>query len=115
LSKTMAPDSSSTYSTTYTATITFGGWSNSTCDCSSNYSPKPTSVASMCRGFRRWLNDSEKAIMRALNLEPTVKGIESCLEKHRTLCRVVKSLPHFKSRLDRRIPCWRSTRWKSLT
>lgn len=112
----MPPDlSNAVYSTAYTATITFGGWSNSTCDCSSNYSPKPTSVAAMCRGFNRWLNDAEKAIMRALNIEPTTQGIASTTERHRALCRLVRSLPHFRSRLDRRIPCWRSTRWKSLT
>lgn len=113
----MAPDSS-TSSATYTAwtgpTISWGSTCNST---SSDYTHdlKPRSIAAMCRGFRHWLTDTEKAIMRALNLEPTTKGIESCVEKHSTLCRVVKSLPHFRSRLDRRIPCWRSTRWKSLT
>jgi hypothetical protein len=79
--------------------------------------PKPPDLSALVHAFKlhQVMTEAEVALMRMWNDQPTREGIQTCRERHRNLYSSIKSLPHFRSRSDRRIPCWRSTRWKSLT
>lgn len=65
--------------------------------------------------YLKWLNESEKDAIRRLNAEPTRAGIRSYREHHTTRCRLLRQAPRLRPRFHVHIPCWRSTRWKSLT
>lgn len=75
--------------------------------------PRKPDVLTLARKPKKWLTQADMVLLRYWNQAPTHAGVEHCRE--RQLCSAIKSLPHFLSRFDRRIPCWRSTRWKSLT
>ena len=84
-------------------------------DSTSYTSEKPVTIASLGGRFQAWMNDMEMELLRRWNIEPTVQGIRDCFWRHCRALLTLRSLPYLRSRFDRRIPCWRSGRWKSLT
>jgi len=63
----------------------------------------------------RKLTEAEMYSLRSFNIEPTAEGVRDCQIKHEEALSVLKTVPSLRARFDRRIPCWRSNRWKSLT
>lgn len=69
----------------------------------------------LLRMIRQQLSEAEEAFLRKLNIGPTSKGIQACRTFHERMVSTLRELPQLLARFDRRIPCWRSGRWKSLT
>jgi hypothetical protein len=69
----------------------------------------------VARTYGKLLTDAEKAYLRKINCQPTRDGIRVCGRWHARSTRCITLTPHFRIRFDRRVPCWRSGRWKSLT
>lgn len=67
------------------------------------------------RVFGRFLTAAEKAWVRRVNFEPTRTGIRICKLWHACLVETLGFSPGLPVSFDRRIPCWRMGRWKSLT
>lgn len=112
----MAPDPPPTSATYY-------GFSSSatcyfTCDSTSSYYPRVDPVYTydrLVRGFQKFLSDADKAILRQMNAKPTLEGIDNTTRFHLLALFVLGFTPWFAVRYDRRVPRWRSGRWKSLT
>jgi len=86
-------------------------------NCSTNYfrQAKRHCAYTLARTYGRLLTPSEKAFLREINAQPTREGKEACQERHNRALSRIETLPHLHARFDRRIPCWRAGRWKSLT
>ncbi len=67
------------------------------------------------RVFAKFLSDAEKAYLRKINFNPTREGVQVCHNWHDRSPRWIRSMPQLQVRFDRRLPCWRAGRWKSLT
>jgi len=65
--------------------------------------------------FAKFLSEAEKAYLRKINFQPTRDGIHVCRRWHDRSMHWISSMPQLQTRFDRRIPCWRANRWKSLT
>lgn len=94
--------------------IISNSWPSNTTADPADYFPRFSSRLS--KMFARHLSEAEKDHLRRLNWKPTVEGIKRCRKKHNqipTTLRSYSNRDHFH--FDRRIPCWRATRWKSLT
>lgn len=63
----------------------------------------------------RALSNAEKSVIRRFNRPPTIKGIRTCEKQHGRALKSAEDVPGLQARFDRRIPCWRAGRWKSLT
>jgi hypothetical protein len=63
----------------------------------------------------RRLSKAEKELLRELNEESCLVGIQTCRNWHARSHQRISTLPQLHARFDRRIPCWRAGRWKSLT
>lgn len=63
----------------------------------------------------RTLSPAEKSFIRKFNARPTTRGIRTCEKRHGRALKFAAMAPELQARFDRRIPCWRAGRWKSLT
>lgn len=61
------------------------------------------------------LKDEEARALYLYNFVPTLKGLKTCERRHTSRSRLINQTPGVPARFDRRIPCWRVGRWKSLT
>lgn len=118
----IAPDPKNTTGVYYAACTACNGQGfivvSNTCDSTSNYDFRdfmPKTNARLTGMFAKYLSDAEKALLRELNWEPTKEGVKICQTWHDRSRRWIASLPQLHARFDRRIPCWRAGRWKSLT
>lgn len=86
-------------------------------NCSTNYfrQARKMDAYTLTRTYGKLLSESEKAFLRKINAQPTQEGRDACLERHNRALHLIETLPHLHARYDRRIPCWRAGRWKSLT
>lgn len=75
----------------------------------------PKKILAQIKGLKAMMTEAELAIYREWNFKPTWNGIESCRHWHRQVVSFLKTLPNLHVRFDRRVPCWRAGRWKSLT
>lgn len=87
----------------------FSGWSNATNE--KPFKPEPNRLA---KAFAKYLSETEIELLRAWNRQPTADGVAACVNRDRFSARHLND-PGLRARYDRRIPCWRSTRFKSLT
>lgn len=78
-----------------------------------NFAQRIASIARKIRICRS--SEEERSMIRQYNLKATSDGIETCETGHQTILKRLRHVPHFRARFNRRIPCWRSNRWKSLT
>ncbi len=90
------------------------------CNSTSNYSPPPKvhpiyHWERLNRSFQKFLDEADKALLREMNFKPTREGIHNTARFHTLAIFVLWFTPWFLVRFDRRIPCWRAGRWKSLT
>lgn len=97
-----------TYDTTYTTSansnfIYFDSF------CAQSIDPQVT------HKYGKNLTEAEKDYIRKINCQPTQDGVEKAALFLCSKTQLLKTLPVMRARFDRRIPCWRSTRWKSLT
>lgn len=67
------------------------------------------------RVYGRRLTNAEKAHMREWNFKPTAEGVAVAENWHELRTRLRRPASFSNYYFDRRIPCWRSGRWKSLT
>lgn len=99
-------------------TGTTSGFTNNFSDFTTNYDfrrARRFCAFTLVRTYGRLLTPSEKAYLREINAQPTKEGREACQQKHNQALDRIETLPHLNARFDRRIPCWRAGRWKSLT
>jgi hypothetical protein len=68
----------------------------------------------LTKAYQKYLNEWERDFLRMVNQQPSLDGIAACLHKHRFTLPPVLAARH-SAPLNRRITCWRSTRWKSLS
>lgn len=115
----MAPGTPTNGTVTYCANVTANISFSNTSNGMTYRDPAPRlsmrGMARLSQSMGRLMEEAYKDILRLLNIEPTRQGIEHCLEWHRRLISHVKSLPGLQARFDRRVPCWRAGRWRSLT
>jgi hypothetical protein len=118
----MAPDlppPTDTYYPWVTGTaFTNGYYCNTTSNYSSNYSPRLEPIYyydRLVRSFQKFLSETDKALLREMNFKPTREGIDNTERFHSMIVFATWATPWFSVRFDRRIPCWRAGRWKSLT
>lgn len=114
-------DSTSAYSLAYASTTgpyyitsnanTFSNWGNNLFE----YAVEPKLNSRLTHVYAKFLSDAEKAYLRKINFKPTREGINVCNDWHDRSTHWISSLPQLQARFDRRIPCWRAGRWKSLT
>lgn len=86
-------------------------------NCSTSYfrETKRHCAYTLARTYGKLLTPNEKAFLRKINTQPTLEGRETCQQRHDRALNRIETLPHLQARFDRRIPCWRAARWKSLT
>ncbi len=113
----MAPDPPSSPPVVYYGTTT--GWTNTWTANNTDwiaYGYYPIyHWERLVRRHWREMSEAERVAYRHQNAEPTLKGIRLCSLIHERLLLLLKTLPNLQARFDRRIPCWRAGRWKSLT
>lgn len=90
---------------------TFNSWG----DNPSLWDIEPKFSSRLTHVFAKFLSDAEKAYLRKINFQPTRDGINVCCTWHDRSTHWISSMPQLQARFDRRIPCWRAGRWKSLT